>query len=1224
MQTNQLMQNDIPLEYDVSHLSTDERQLMASDPRMSVWVSASAGTGKTAVLTRRVLRLLMPRPDGSAGTAAYKILCLTFTKAAAAEMKLRITDTLAKWATLALDGPTIDAPSLRNELTKLLGRPPQDFEILAARRLFAAVVDTPGGLKIMTIHAFCTSILGTFPLEAGLQPQFKTLEDGPASALMTQARNQILEEARKNPQSTLAKSLQQIAQKMNEEDFNQVLTACVSERLQLIKLLKETGSPEGYHLALCKELNLDPNQTLDDLAQQFITSPYEDIFRTHVSDFLAVKTATDRKRGEIFAKLYDPATDRLQMVGEYIQIFLKKDLERPAKLLNKEMQTKAPDLLETMEKEQERLLKLIETKKRILCAQSTLDLFRIASAILARYQSSKIARAALDFDDLIARTLDLLRSENIVPWVMYKLDGGIDHILVDEAQDTNPEQWEIIRLLSSDFFTGDGAHTGKRTIFAVGDEKQSIYGFQRAAPEQFGAMCQYFGAQVLKSQQPWRIIPLDMSFRTVPPVLDLVDATFQPPEMRRGLGGLNNAAPQADALKHYSFRKDQGGLVSLWPIFASPDLDKDSLWSPPIEAGDSFTASAVLAQTMAQTIAGWLNPNDPEILISQNRPVHAGDIMILVRRRTAFVNQLIRALKLNNVPVGGADRMILGEQLVVRDLLAVAQFALLPHDSLNFACVLKSPFIGMVDEDFATIAHERAEHESLWDACNRVWPQDHPALIWLNAKIISAKTDHPFDFFSKMIQETCPAPTHTAILRSGQYAITQRLGEDALDPLEEFLSASLSYEGENIAALQDFVMWMHNSEQTIKRDLEEAGGNVRIMTVHGSKGLQAPIVILPDTLRFKAGSSRAGDSLLWPEKSNLPLAIWAPRSHMQCDYFLKGRENIKQKDLEEYRRLLYVAMTRAEDRLYVMGHRNKSNPDPNSWYIYIEDAFNALGAEAYDFAMPSILQTSQDQIANDEPAANATSENAYSEKRITHKQTGPFKKASVHSIRTEAIKYLDETDTNYAWMLNEPKAEPLPPTPLIPSRYHDEIDDQDPASQSPLVDVSSTSDLPSYQRGTMMHRLLQILPDIDIEQRETLGRYWLDKNLSGSEWKDRNDLRSGIIENMLQPVLRIVNHPTFAPLFGPQAIAEVPVTGLTDDNQIISGQIDRLVVHKNEVWIVDYKTNQKPPRTARQIPYIYVKQMRAYRHLLSKIYPSMTIKTYLIYTEGPHIMEVAP
>lgn len=1167
--------------------SATERQRLAADPALSVWVSASAGTGKTSVLTKRVLRLLLPRADGAPGTPAARILCLTFTKAAASEMKLRLTDTLAQWATLPLEAANPQDPSLTGALTDLLGRPPRADEITAARRLFAAVVDTPGGLRIMTIHAFCTAILGTFPLEAGLPPQFKMLEDGAAAELMTTARNKILQHARRNGGGALAAAFARLTAAVNEDSFSALLQSVARERAALSRILAEQGGIDSLYDALCRSMDIVPGTDEMSIMMDACSGFDEAALRNACRAFADHGTDKEGANGlRLQIWLDSLPADRLRTFDDYASLFLTGDGDLRKRLATAAVNKADPNVIPALTAEGERIIAVRARANAAYCAGMTRDLLAVCHEILNEYQRLKDERAALDFDDLILTTLNLLRGRDMVPWVMFKLDGGIDHILVDEAQDTNPEQWEIIRLLATDFFAGDGARADiRRTMFAVGDEKQSIYSFQRAAPEKFAAMRGLFREAVMNAGLPWADVPLNTSFRTVPPVLRLVDKTFAPPEVRAGVSAVEVEHISAEQ------RRDHAGVASVWPLFISPQMDKESLWSPPVQAGESHRAASHMARHIAATIKAWLDPRHPEILESRGRPVQPGDIMVLVRTRTSFVNQLIRALKVLDIPVGGVDRMVLAEQLVVRDMVAVAQVALLPADDLTLACVLKSPFIGWTDADLEDLAAYRPAGQTLWEALSG---RNSALCGWLRRQMERAGTEHPFEFFCRLAQEPCPADPV-----SGQHAITARLGIEALDPLEEFLAAALAFEGGHIAALQDFILWLGRSDSQIKREQEEAGGQVRIMTVHGSKGLQAPICILPDTVSSGRGGNKPGERLLWPERAGVPFPLWSPRADRECATFAAGKAVMQARADEESRRLLYVAMTRAEDRLYVAGYKNGKRHSPQSWYDMVSAAIGDMPDAAPEpFAYPAVLD-SEGRDVDTAPVLRTKQVAAPRDRK--------------HEVRAADGPRADPADPALRWLYSPPAAEPVPPQPLIPSRavaIAEGVAEAAVPVLSPLASGGTAQNNPALRRGTAVHRLLQILPDIAPEARAATARAWTARHAADQP------------ATLADDVMKILDNPAFAALFAPGSLAEVPVTGLTPDGRIVSGQIDRLIVTDTDIWVVDYKTNRTPPDSPAGIPDAYRRQMTAYGQVLSHIYPGRTVRLFLLWTAGPSIMEI--
>lgn len=1144
-------------------------QRRAAEPETSVWVSASAGTGKTKVLTDRTLRLLLPRADGRPGSPPHRILCLTYTKAAASEMALRVNRTLSAWA-------TGDDAWLAGTLRDLLGRPANDAEIRAARRLFAGVVDAPGGLKIMTIHSFCQSILGRFPLEAGLTPHFTTLEESEAAGLLTRARDTVLAAAQARPDTPEGRALVRLAAEQSEEQFTALLRALTSERHQLDAIVRERGTADSFYAALCGALDIQPADTVENILS---VSAADEAF-----DGTGLRRALD-------ALLQAGGANNLKLAGP-LQAFLESSRdERDCRALLKALTVTDKDTglprpkgqgylgtkpanaifagcTDALTLEAERLIAMDEHMNACRCARLTHDLVILGRAIADAYQALKDRRAALDFDDLIHRALALLRQSDMAAWVLFKLDGGLDHILIDEAQDTNPEQWRIVEALTGEFFAGSGARDTVRTLFTVGDEKQSIYSFQRAAPEKFDAQRRAYREKIESASLSWSEVPLNTSFRSAPALLDFVDAVFDAPGAKRGLGD----AP----VYHLSFRHGHAGTVELWPVFKVAPPDKGDPWQPATEIRSSRKAASLLADHMAATIHGWIR--DGEILSSRGRAIQPGDILVLVRRRSAFVTHLIRALKRHGVEVGGVDRMVLNDQLAVQDLLAVAQVALLPEDDLSLACVLKSPFIGFDDGRLESLALSRQPGETLWDALRGSGEQ--AALAWIQERIGHAATGHPYEFFSRLLQSPCPGDPV-----SGLHAVGSRMGDEALDPLNEFLNRAMAFERTGIAALQLFLLAQTQGQAEIKREQEEAGGRVRIMTVHASKGLQAPVVFLPDTVLDRKNQR---NRLLWPDKTGLDVPLWSPRRDSDSRPYRAALARVQDREDNEYRRLLYVAMTRAEDRLYIAGYEGRNAGLPGGWYGMMRDAFDLFPETAV--------------IDAPAPAGVDTGGAGWQVRRLSNPQTAIPKADSVSASRHAAIESPRDL---YGWAYAFPPAEPNPPRPLAPSRPSG----PEPAARSPLA----AGDRYRFRRGVLTHRLLQTLPLLPESAREQAALRFAAQ--------PAHDLPPDVQRQIVAETLAVLDHPDFAPLFGPGSQAEVPVTGYVH-GRLVSGQIDRLLVTGDSLWIVDYKTNRPPPSHSEEVPDRYRGQLRAYADTLAQIYPGRTVRTFLLWTDGPRLMEV--
>jgi ATP-dependent helicase/nuclease subunit A len=1144
------------VEDNIRDLDPNVLQRRASDPEHSVWVSASAGTGKTKVLTDRVLRLLLPDRKSRIKTEPHRILCLTFTKAAANEMAIRIGRVLGKWAVISRE-------ELSLEIENLTGQKPDDTTIEEARKLFAEVVDAPGGLKIMTIHSFCQSVLGRFPLEAKISPNFSVMDDSMASEILNTATEKAISSVLSDTDRTEYKSIRALAIDLNEMQFARQLKALCSERTQLEGVYKYEQDIEDLKKALWEMAGIGYKET----ELSILSAACEDASMNRpallrVSKALAQGTKTDQSRAQkITDFLGETPEQRRHIFPEYCSAFLTKKNEITAKLATKGVLDKCPDIIDVLMEEGSRILEVMDRLKAIRCVSATYDLLVVGSMILHEYNILKEKKNLLDYDDLINKTLCLLRDRSAAPWVMYKLDGGIDHLLIDEAQDTNPEQWKIIDALTDEFFDGYGMRDDiERTIFTVGDEKQSIYSFQRAAPAEFQRMKKDFSGKIKAAGMNWRgDESLNISFRSTKSVLRLVDEVFADQALGRCLGN--------EAVNHKSFRSGQAGLVELWPLFKTLKKEEEQPWALPLEIKEATTGQTMLADYIAQRVSEMIGE---ERLESHDREIRAGDIMILVRTRTAFVNQLVRALKKRNVPVSGIDRMVLGEQLSVIDLLALAQFALLPSDDLTLACVLKTPFIGWTEEMLFDLAADRKT--SLWQAV--LDSSCKETISFLKDIISSAHNEHPYEFFSRILQKPCPADEI-----SGLRAMSRRLGIDALDPIEEFLGSTLSFEIDNIPTLQGFLAWQQANDVIIKREMDESGDHVQIMTVHGSKGLQAPVVILPDTTRTSQAKQKSADRLLWPDKSGLALPLWSSRSENDAKIYVDARKRVEDKLDEEYWRLLYVAMTRAEDRLYVCGYEGSRGHVEDSWYPYIKSAFERLdGVEEFPFG-------------EDERGL-----------RFYNTQT----KNADRSKAEEQISSMTSVGiAEPEWLRKNPAPESVPPRPLLPSRPSGKV-----SVISPLAPKEGKQEC--FRRGNVTHKLLQLLPDIEQSKRPDVAREYLLAFGRG--------IGEDVQKEIISETINIIEDKEYWILFGPGSMAEVPVTGMVSGNKLISGQIDRLLVQDKTVWIVDYKTNRIPPDSEEGVPMQYRSQMEAYSELISLIYPDHEIRSFLLWTDGPVLM----
>lgn len=1129
-------------------------QQRASDPDVSVWVNASAGTGKTKVLTDRVLRLLLPGPHSVNGARAERILCLTYTKAAASEMALRINKTLAEWA--------IAAPEvLKEKLKNLTGADPDRGQMEKARTLFSSTVDAPDGLKIMTIHSFCQYVLKRFPVEAGITPDFQILDEEEAEKLLKNAMESVFAKYTSAKASATQKEVfERLATALDAEKMKDLLANIMSERLQMSDFIggQDKGEAEeeifsSLYRRLCDTFGLPFDLEESDILEE-MCSPLDEQRLKRLGTALENGTKTDQARGQIILEWLSCAqNERLEMLEAYKKQFLTKE-EKIREKITKGALEFDPEATEILCAEAQRLSELIDKQKAQAICHFTASLFLLANDILSEYMFEKAKTGALDYDDQILKTKTLL-SDHQKKWVLFKLDGGLDHLLIDEAQDTNPEQWEIISALTDDFYDQSGSvNENRRTLFVVGDQKQSIYSFQRAAPEKFTSMRDFFKEKALQYKQNFRSETLLSSFRSTPSVLEYVDSVFARPETLQGLG--------QDTIMHRSNRKGEAGHVALWPLIESEAAPEEEPWTLPIEIQEESDSKSILCENITSKIKNWLDQGT--ILESRGDAIKPDDILILFRTRTSFMLQMIKSLKNKGILVNGIDRLVLNDEIAVQDLLAAANFALLPCDDLTLACLLKTPFIGMNEETLFELCHQR--EGSLWQAVQKEASSD--IVYYLKDLITRAKTEDPFLFFSKILLNPCPGGDPGDKM-SGLRAMQKRLGRDCLDAMDEFLNTSLNASHQQGQDLQSFCFQQMRNHKSVKREQEAANGSVRVMTVHGSKGLQAPIVFLPDTIRVAA--SKKTPKLLWPDKTGMKIPLWSPNKNFNSDLFQRAQKKVEERLDEEYRRLLYVALTRAEDMLFIGGCTGKKNSFiSESWYNYCQNGFETLGVE----------------------------ESADGTKYLSNPQTK-------ETPEIKNIQAQEEEKAMPEWLFEKPARSSDHIGFLQPSK----IGDEGSFSISPAKGQENKR----FKRGTVIHKLFEYLPATPKDLWRERASFYLRKEIP--------DMPDDLLQKTVDEVLNVLEDPEFQFIFQKRARAEVPLSGLLD-GKMVSAQIDRLLIEENKIWILDYKTNKPPPVSEKDVPEVYKRQMHAYAALIRSIYPRHQIKAAILWTDVPKLMEI--
>jgi ATP-dependent helicase/nuclease subunit A len=1116
--------------------NTRQNQALASNPDYSIWVEANAGSGKTFVLTHRVLRLLL------AGVRPQSILCLTYTKAAAAEMRKRVGDRLARWA-------VEDEAELRKELTDLTGNAPDSRGLAAARTLFARALETPGGLRILTIHAFCEAVLHRFPIEAGVPFDFAVIEEDRQTQMVMAARDAVLAEGLRGGQH--ANAVETLFGLLSDHAIGEAINSALGEgarldpvladpesaKARLRNLVGHTGDPvEAVEARLAAETLLGP-AILRDLVSRCQANPGGDACV------------------DLLARL-DPERPHPALLR---QAFFTKGGEPRKRLLLKAQKDAHPDIDELLVAEQERLVRLeAEANAALLVARSEAVL-DVVAAIRSRYDVEKRRHALLDFDDLIEKLGDLLADPSLGPWVQYKLDAGIDHILVDESQDTNARQWRVVRALADDFFSGAGAVTRPRSIFAVGDQKQSIYSFQGAQPVLFGETGRDIRRRAGEADKPFEDVRLHTSFRTLSGILEAVDRVAVRDDIRAALLSVERVG-------HEAARVQPGGTVTLWPPVQDVQAASDTSQWPVVPVETEQSANRQVAVRIAREIRNWVAKG--RLLGERNRPVRPDDVLILVQKRGALFAEIIRALRAEGVPTPGADRLGVTGHIAVLDLLALIDVLLNPADDLQLAALLRSPLFEFSEDDLFRAAHDRPRGQSLWAAVFASSDASvRTAAEQLGRWRGGLDMERPFEFLTGVLYAD-----------GGLRRFHARLGAEVDEVLSELLELALAHEQGPQPSIQGFAADIRRRAVTIKRELAETGGGVRVMTVHGAKGLEAPIVILADAAS-KPAASQAGKPVYVLENAPGPLLIHASSRGQHVEATTEIKQRLDATLAEEYWRRLYVAMTRAEDELYVTGALSAaSTPEKQlegSWYQAIEQG---LGADAEDEENVSGLLTAK--VFPKRPEVK------YAASGLTMNQT-------MHTPLTVAS---------------------VPPQPTVPWIQPSGVGDSRHALDTAAERLRDAET--ARLEGLALHALLQHLVRIAPDDRRQVSARALETLLPGREADH---------ERVAAKAMSILSRPELAHLFGPDSRAEVPFRVEIRRNgepAIVSGRIDRVVVDDATVTVIDYKSDATMPGDVDAVPRNYLSQLGLYALVAGQLFPGRSVRAAILWTELESLMNL--
>ncbi|MBP3615361.1 MAG: double-strand break repair helicase AddA [Alphaproteobacteria bacterium] len=1116
-----------------------ENQKIASNPKLSVWVSASAGTGKTTVLINRLLRLFLNDVDPS------KVLCLTYTNAGAIEMQNRIYKKARDWA-------IISDEELKTDLTKLLDETDKNIDFdnlfLKARKLFSKLIDNPIPLKIYTIHAFCQSVLKRFPIEAGITPHFKIIEDSDVKILLNEAYQKLIHTLKSDKNIDyldVFKSFDYLMKNTPESDFDSMIESIINGREHFIELLSKYKTKDG----IISELKKKIFNTFPFAIDSFIDD--EVAFKTNVLSHIPDGFIDELKRlflldnGKTSAKKLDIisaflSSDNVENKFDiYKTLLLNADNSIPKDcILNKKSILANPSFVDDISRESERLFQSISFINSVKVFKATSAVLDFGLTLNHIYDNLKKKRGVMDFTDLITTVKKLFDRENISSWILYKLDGGISHILIDEAQDTSPIQWKIVDKLTEEFFTTGSTEKNVKSLFSVGDRKQSIFSFQGANIKLFEKYKQHFKEKITSQNYPFYDLPLNLSFRSCKNILNTVDDVIKNSE---------GVLLPDEKIEHIPNRNDSDGYVEVMPLIKQIKDKTENCFKPPVENITVFNSSIEMANVLAKKIRYLLDNEYISDGVKDGqkyiRKIEPKDIMILVRTRK-FADNITKALLTYNIPLAGRDKLSLSDNIAVEDLISLLKFVLFNYDDLSLAEVLKSPLYNLTDDDLFTLCYDRKDKTLFEVICENEKYKD--IADDLKHLVSFSKKTLPFEFFDYVLK-----------VQNKRSNFISRLGIEVIDILNGFLSQCLSYDNLKLGkSLSDFYEWFSLNDVEIKRNMEQVNNTVRIMTVHSSKGLEAPIVFLYNA---NATLSSSKDRIIWSE--DFPMYKVSGFQNIS-NYF----ENIyavnKRANQEEFYRLLYVAMTRARDRLYVLGAENKKEGNEKSWYSCIKE---------------SLLENIKTKSENDDAIIFAN--DIFTEDKalvLGEKENGILSNSPVLATKKNNI---------------------------LPQFFNEKIDDINKKNieiepKSPLQNNETDT---SLSRGKFIHKILEHLSKNKIDDIEKFIDFEISRyEKFNSKFQDVDLLKNNVLE--------LYQNPKYNFIFNGNSLSETEI--ITSENNISKIlRVDKVVFYNNDIWIIDYKTDKATDK----MPLSYKKQLYKYKDALTQIYPNKKIHTAILW-----------
>lgn len=1136
----------------------EENGKKALDINSSVWVAASAGSGKTTILVNRLLSLLVNDVDIS------KVICITYTKTAAHEMKERIYEELAKW--VKLNDESLVKEVKKNTNLKSVGK---NF-LKKARTLFSRVIDNIDDLKIFTIHSFCQQIISRFPIEAGILPNFEVIEDFKVNELIDEAKDEVFSSVGEN--NILYSYVKNLIEDNSENDFNKLINCLISNRKDF-----ELIQDKDYESDLKELLNVRYINTKD-LEDEFLNYNYSEIIK--LAEIIESGKFTDCEKeqfggiGSFLRQVNEEYSSK--SIFDYLNIFLTKQLEK--RKLNGILKKLDDYYIDVLLNECERCFNFVQNYENIKVYNYTVAVINIAFKIIENYKKLKNKNSYLDFDDLIIIALRLLENTEYSAWVNYKLDNGIEHILVDEAQDTSSLQWRIIRNLSGDFFSGETKNENERTLFVVGDEKQSIFSFQGANPKMFDENRIFYKEIIENSRKFFTEVSLRYSFRSLGNILQFVDTVFKDEAYIKKISNKDKN------IIHKNVR-DGVGLVELWPKLSVKKKEKDN-WDIDFDSTEEAKKLELLAECIGSKIK-YLIESDRVILDRKTkkfRRIKAGDIMVLFKKRDEiFLSYFTKYLNENNIANSGYDRLDLFKDIIIEDFIALFNFVIFQEDDLNLANIMKSPFLELKEDDLYELCRYKIDNEvSLFSAMksNKKYKKQCDFLFDIieKSKILSI-----YDLYFYLL-ENCGI----------RIRILERFGKNANEILNGFFDFIKSYEkNNNTATLLSFLYFINNNENIIKKELNDKD-QVKIMTIHNSKGMQSPIVFVANcNVKIREGQD---DSLFWSAKEEYKIPIYKKGTTSKVVADIK--QNFGYEEHSEYFRLFYVAMTRAENELYLCSCGDEKSSED-------EDGKEEKKHTWYDLSKDAMLDLEAKEVKFDFSEG---------EKKFVFGE-----ETFISDITFDIDKNVDLKDKNENECENN-----IEKQQLLNDLLKYRVEEQAERVISPSQFYSHTDKDNLYTklndnivRGNAVHKLLEILPDVKVKDREKLADICLAKSFSKLSLADRNEIKDIVID--------ILENEKFKKFFIENSKGEVEIVGkiLEDGEELmVSGKIDRMVETKDKILILDYKNTAKHYESCTELPKSYLKQLELYKKLVERIYKDKVVECYILITTWGELIRV--